>query len=163
MPSSPVREVKKPPSRDIVMTIADYLECDLTEGNRLLMTAHHDPIQPYRSGEALATFVQVARKVMQFVPLPVYTINRDWDVLDVNECLLAVASIARAEYEAIPAEMRNVIQMMFDPRSPVYHLLYLDHERWRCFAQRNIYGFKVQNAYCERESWYIEQVARWWE
>ncbi len=102
MPSSPVREVKKPPSRDIVMTIADYLACDLTERNRLLMTAHHDPIQPYRSGEALATFARVVRKVMRFVPLPAYTINRDWDVLDVNECLLALASITHAEYEAMP-------------------------------------------------------------
>ncbi|MFN3372557.1 MAG: hypothetical protein ACK44M_03195 [Chloroflexus sp.] len=97
---------------------------------------------------------------MRFVPLPAYIINRDWDVLDVNEDLLALARITRAEYEAIPAEMRNVIQMMFDPRSPVYHLLSLDHEQWRRFAQRNSYGFRVENADCERELWYIERVAR---
>ncbi|OAN49747.1 hypothetical protein A6A03_06730 [Chloroflexus islandicus] len=156
-------KLKKPPSRDIVMAIADYLECDLAERNRLLISAHHYPIQPYRSGETLATFVRVAREIMQFVPLPAYIINRDWDVLDVNEHLLALAGITRTEYEAIPVEMRNVIQMIFDPRSPVYPLLYLDHEQWRRFAQRNIYGFKVQNAYCEREPWYIERVARWRE
>ncbi len=154
-------KLKKPPSRDVVMAIADYLECDLAERNRLLISAHHYPIHPYRSGEVLATFVRVAREVMRFVPLPAYIINRDWDVLDVNEHLLAVAGITRAAYEAIPVEMRNVIQMIFDPRSPIYPLLYLDHERWCRFAQRNIYGFKVQNAYCERESWYIERVARW--
>ncbi|WP_322490038.1 hypothetical protein [Chloroflexus sp.] len=154
-------KLKKPPSRAIVMEIADYLECDLTERNRLLISAHHYPIQPYRSGETLATFVRLAREIMQFVPLPAYIINRDWDVLDVNEYLLAVVSITRGEYEAIPVEMRNIIQIIFDPHSPIYHLMHFDHEHWRRFAQRNIYGFKVQNAYCEREPWYIERVTRW--
>ncbi|WP_322496137.1 hypothetical protein [Chloroflexus sp.] len=70
-------KLKKPPSCDVVMAIADYLECDLTERNRLLISAHPYPIQLYWSGEALATFVRVDREVMRFVPLPAYIINRD--------------------------------------------------------------------------------------
>lgn len=154
-------KLKKPPSRDIVKVIADYLECDLAELNRLLISAHHYPIQLYRSGEALATFLRLAREIMQFIQLPAYIINRDWDLLDVNEYLLAVVGVTRAEYEAIPVEMRNVIQMIFDPNLPIYRLIHLDHEQWLRCAQRNIYGFKVQNAYCEREPWYIERVTRW--
>jgi len=78
----PMRQgrVTRPPRREIVMEIAEYLNCTLEERNRLLIAAHATPVAPYLTGEKLDEVLQVAIEVARSLPIPAIIINRDWRI-----------------------------------------------------------------------------------
>lgn len=69
--------ITRPPRRETVMAIADYLNCNLEERNRLLVAAGLAPIAPDVSGQALEDILQVAINIAHHLALPAMIINRD--------------------------------------------------------------------------------------
>lgn len=67
-------KIAKPPSKEKVMAIGNYLECTLEERNRLLLAANHAPIQPYLDRELLIPILRIAQSIAEYLPLPSYVI-----------------------------------------------------------------------------------------
>ncbi len=151
----------RPPQRNVVMDIADYLHCTLEERNRLLVAADVPPVLPYLSGEDLQCAVQVAMATAAYLPLPAYVINRDWQIHCLNDHILTLVGISRAVVEDIDPQRLSVLDVIFDPCLPVYEHLQINLENWEYVARQNIYGFKRENLLCRFDDWYVRQVERW--
>jgi hypothetical protein len=152
--------IRRPPRREVVLAIVDYLECTLAERNRLLIAAQYAPQQPYLTGAALAAALALAQETVDYVPLPAYVVTRAWDVRSTNAHLLTLFGATRAQVDAIPAEQRNILHLVFDPRLPLYARLSGTPEAWERSARRSIYGFKRDNVLCQDEAWYRQRVQR---
>ncbi len=152
--------ITRPPRREIVMEIADYLDCTLAERNRLLLAAHAAPISPYMTGERLAELLPVVISVAQQLNIPAMVINRDWRVHYQNAYMLESFAITPEQLAAIQPEQRNVLHLLFDPALPLQPNLIGFHDSWERMARQTIYAFKVANLLCERELWYTELVDR---
>jgi hypothetical protein len=154
-------EIKRPPPRDVVMNIASYFECTVEERNQFLRSAGYAQIPMYNDREELQVAMDIGRDVIQYTPLPAYVINRDWDIYLVNAYLLKMMGLTPEEYHNVPQTQRNIIQIIFDDTLPIRSRLEVDRESWEYIAQRNIFGFKYENQFCDYEDWYKERINRW--
>jgi hypothetical protein len=164
--------IRRPPRRAVVLAIADYLECTLTERNRLLVAAQYTPQQPYLTGAALTAALARAQETADYVPLPAYVVTREWDVRSTNAHLLTLVGATRAQVDAIPPEQRNILHLVFDPGLPLYERLSGTREAWERTARCSIYSFKRDNVLCQEEAWYrhrvqgllgLPRLAEYWE
>ncbi len=89
------------PCRETVMEIADYLNCNLEERNRLLVAAELPPVSSYLSGESLEAVLQVAISVAQNLAMPAMIINRDWKIHYFNEHLLRLYGVTSEQLVVI--------------------------------------------------------------
>lgn len=152
--------IRRPPRRQVVMELADYLECSLEERNRLLVAARYTAEQPYLQGAQLETALAIAQTVIDELPLPAHSLTRAWDIHLVNDQLLRLLGLEREQLMALPPEQRNVLQLVFDPELPLHTLLSPNPETWDQTARREVYGFKQQNQLCQYDDWYAERVAQ---
>src|SRR5215831_18686088 len=60
--------ITRPPRRQVVMDIADYLNCSLEERNRLLLAARLTPAESYHTGSHLQTLVALSAAAAQQLP-----------------------------------------------------------------------------------------------
>lgn len=152
----PMRQgrVTRPPRRDTVMEIADYLNCTLEERNRLLVAAHATPVAPYLTGAKLDEVLAVAVGVACSLPIPAIIINRDWRVHYINKHALTLNGVTPEQVAAIPATKLNILRLLFDPDLPLYPHLSQNHLSWTRMARQTIYGFKLANLLCQFEPWY---------
>lgn len=164
--------IRRPPRRQVVMELADYLECSLEERNRLLVAARYVPEQPYLQGGQLTDALAVAQTVIDELPLPAHSLTRDWDIHLLNDRLLRLLGIAPEQFATLPPEQRNVLQLVFDPELPLHALLSRNPEVWDRTARREVYGFKQQNQLCQYDDWYVARIeqlmqlphfARYWQ
>lgn len=151
-------KLKRPPSRTTVMEIADYLECNLEERNRLLVTAQYAPAPLYLQGDSLKKVVNLGTQIAEYLPLPAYIINRDWNILFLNDHILKLVGITLEEASNIEKHRLNILHLILDPDLPLYKLFIHDKKSWDYIARRNIYGFKVTNALSQYDDWFIMQV-----
>lgn len=152
--------IRRPPRREVVMEVADYLACSLVERNRLLAAARYALEQPYLAGTQLEAALAVAQQVIDELPLPAHSLTRDWSVHLVNRGLLRLLGLGAEQLPALPDQPLNVLELVFDPRLPLHSLLSPNPETWERTARREVYGFKLQNALCQYDEWYAQRVAR---
>jgi len=152
----PMRQgrVTRPPRREIVMDIADYLNCSLEERNRLLLAARATPVTPYLTGAKLEEALQAAIGVVQNLPLPAIIINRDWHIHYINQHTLTLNGVTPEDVLAIPPPQLNILHLLFDPALPLQPHLIQNRESWTRMARQTIYGFKMANLLCQFEPWY---------
>ncbi|MGH2453788.1 MAG: hypothetical protein ACRDF5_08495 [bacterium] len=152
----PMRQgrVTRPPRREKVMEIADYLSCTLEERNRLLVAAHATPVAPYLTGEKLEEVLQVAVGVARSLPIPALVINRDWRIHYLNPHTLTLNGVSAEQVAAIPADRLNILHLLFDPNLPLYPHLIQNRLSWTRMVRQTIYGFKLANLLCQFEPWY---------
>lgn len=155
--------IRRPPRREVVMEIADYLACSLAERNRLLAAARYALEQPYLAGAELQAALDVAQEVIDGLPLPAHSLTRDWNIHLANHSLWRLLGLGDEQLAALPGEQLNVLQLVFDPDLPLYSLLSPHPEAWERTARREVYGFKHQNELCRYDDWYHERVAGWME
>jgi len=150
--------IRRPPKRQVVMELADYLECSLDERNRLLVAARYAPEQPYLQGAQLEHALAVAQTVIDALPFPAHSLTRAWDIHIVNAQLVKLLGITQEQLQSLPAEQRNVLHLVFDPQLPLHALLSPNAEAWDRTARREIYGFKQQNQLCQYDAWYAARI-----
>lgn len=158
----PMRQgrVTRPPRRETVMEIADYLNCTLEERNRLLIAAATTPISPYLTGDGLAEVLPVAIAVAQSLAMPSVIINRDWHIHYINEHMLRLQDISPEQLTAVAPDHFNTLHLLFNPQLPSYPYLTQDQESWTRMARQTIYGFKMANQLCQFEPWYEALIAQ---
>ncbi|MBI3536799.1 MAG: hypothetical protein HY070_04465 [Chloroflexi bacterium] len=152
----PMRQgrVTRPPRREIVMDVADYLNCSLEERNRLLLAARATPVTPYLTGAKLEEALQAAIGVVQNLPLPAIIINRDWHIHYINQHTLTIIGVTPEDVIAIPPPKLNILHLLFDPVLPLYPHLIQNRESWTRMVRQTIFGFKMANLFCQFEPWY---------
>lgn len=153
-------KLKRPPPPNTIMEIADYLECNREERNRLLIAARYAPTPEYLRGEDLAPVVNLAKEIAQYIPLPAYIINRDWSILFLNQHILKFMGLTEEEVIKIAPDRLNILRLILDPELPVYHGLTQNLDSWEYMARRNIYGFKLENSLSQYEDWFEPHVTQ---
>ncbi len=152
--------ITRPPRREIVMEIADYLNCNLDERNRLLVAAELAPISHNLSGEALEKVLRVAISVAENLNMPAMIINRDWKIHYFNDHLIRLYGVTIEQLASIRPEQLNILNLLFDPQLPLYPRLIQNRDSWMRMARQTIYGFKSANTLYQFEPWYQDLVMR---
>jgi PAS domain-containing protein len=152
--------VRRPPRREVVMDIADYLQCTMTERNQLLVAARYAIEHPGPRGAELQQAVEALRAVMDKLPLPAYAVSRDWTILLINDNLLTVLGLAPEDVAGLPPQSRNVLRLLFDPALPVRALLEPDGGSWSRLAAFSVMRFIHDNLLWQYEPWYRAFIAR---
>jgi hypothetical protein len=153
------RVAKEVPSEQSVRILADVLECGIAQRNDILIAAGYTPDTPYLSGNALQASLKEASYILSYLPLPAYSITRDWDIHDINDYALQFLGIQRDVFDKIPQQQRNILHLIFDPSWPIRRLLGGNSPAWKQAARSNILGYKAANQGCKYEPWYVQRVA----
>lgn len=153
--------ITRPPRREIVMQIADYLNCTLEERNHLLISAEIAPIDLYLTGDALETCLQPTIAVAAAMELPAMVINRDWQIHFLNEQILTMYDVTAEQLQAIPTDQQNALRLLFDPHLPLYPNLIGNTTSWTRMVRQTIYGFKNANRLSQFERWYQNLIQQW--
>jgi transcriptional regulator with XRE-family HTH domain len=107
---------KSPPSREMVVRLAEALHMPLRERNTLLVAAGYAPMYPETALSTPAlTQVRHAIDLMlqQQEPYPAFLLNRYWDVLSANR---AAARISKLVLRGKTSSHANMIRHIFDPQ-----------------------------------------------
>ena len=150
------------PSRSMLMQIADYLECSLSERNDLLLAAQYLPEQPEWEGDALRRALERAQQIMETLPYPAMVVTRTFQVQAANEFFLRLFELP--PLDTLPSHQRSTIHFLFHPDfgrrstiSPEARAL------WQQHALSGIQLFKQQNALSQYDAWYQQSVQQWCE
>lgn len=150
------------PSRNEVMSIADFLKCTFGERNKLLIEADCSPIDDYIDDkQQLADIMLVAHKLVNYLPYPSFAVTRDDTLHEWNELTTILFNIPNQVLKATPERDRSVLRYIFDPSTPVYSLLTNNSKNtqwWRYTAKLNIFRFKSYNILCRNDQWYKDRV-----
>lgn len=158
----PMRQgrITRPPRREKVMEIADYLDCTLDERNDLLIAAECAPVEVYLTGTALSTPLRIATEIANAIQLPAIVINRDWRIHHLNAHVLSINSITpELLAHALPRDA-NLLQLLCDPRLPLYHNLINNRDSWTRMVRQTILAFKRANTLSRFEPWYQSLVTQ---
>ncbi|HEX2912853.1 MAG TPA: hypothetical protein VH186_18755 [Chloroflexia bacterium] len=150
------------PSREVVMALADYLECSLTERNDLLAVASYSPVEPLLKGDDLEAALKPARIILyKYLPYPAYIVNRNWDILEINPATLTLLGIEPQQLREMPPHVLNMLWLVFDPALMVRpQIESISNAYWVEVARRELVGFKLENRLSINEDWYREMMER---
>jgi hypothetical protein len=146
--------VRRPPRREVVLAVADYLQCSHAERNQLLTAAGYAAEQPAPGVAELRAALDTLSTFIETLPLPAYAVSRDWTVQLINDHLLRLLGLARAELIGLPAPKRNVLRLLFDPALPVRRLLEPDAASWSTLAAFTVMRFREDNEPWQYDHWY---------
>lgn len=152
--------ITRPPRREIVMGIADYLDCTIEERNRLLVSADLAPISPFPNEQDLNDILQVAIAVTKNLALPAMIINRDWRIHYFNEHLIRLYDVSPEQLAGIAPHQMNILYLLFDPKLPLYPRLIQNKPSWVRMARQTIFGFKSANTLYQFEPWYQDLISQ---
>jgi len=148
------------PSRSMLMTIADYLECSLSERNAILLAAQYLPEQPGWEGDDLRRALEHAQQIMETLPYPAIVVTHTFQVQAANEFALRLLELP--PLETIPPHQRSTIHFLFHP--DVCRRSTMNAEAramWQKHALSGIQLFKQQNVLFQYDAWYQQSVQQW--
>lgn len=150
------------PSRSMLMQIADYLECNLSERNALLLAAQYLPEQPELEGDELRQALERAQQIMETLPYPAMVVTHTFQVQAANEFALRLFELP--PLDAIPPHQRSTIHFLFHPNICRRSTMNAEARAlWQTHALSGIQLFKQQNALSQYETWYQQSVQQWCE
>jgi hypothetical protein len=152
--------ITRPPRREVVMELADYLECTLEERNRLLLAAGAAPIAPYLTGADLDAALRIATSVAEQLTIPSVIITRDWHIHYFNDRLLELFAVTPQQLAALAPHQFNVLHLLFDPALPLHPHLIQNRSSWTRMARQTIYAFKGANQLNQFDVWYSDVLAQ---
>jgi len=150
------------PSRSMLMTIADYLECSLSERNDLLLAAQYLPEQPEWEGDELRRALEQAQQIMEMLPYPAIVVTRTFQIQAANEFFLRLLELP--PLDTLPPHQRSTIHLLF--RSECRRRSTVNAEARAMLQKHMLYGiqlFKQQNVLSQYDSWYQEFVKQCYE
>ena len=146
--------VRRPPRQEVVLAVADYLQCSHAERNQLLTAAGYAAEQPAPGAAELRAALDTLSIFIETLPLPAYAVSRDWTVQLINDHLLRLLGLAQADLIGLPAPKRNVLRLLFDPALPVRRLLEPDAASWSTLAAFTVMRFREDNEPWQYDHWY---------
>ncbi|MGF1503901.1 MAG: hypothetical protein ACFB51_02000 [Anaerolineae bacterium] len=122
------------PQRDMVIAIADYLECPPAERDDLLMCAGYLPASYVLRDDEYRAAVAHAAFVARLLPLPAVVIGRYAQTLYANQPVFAKNMVPSLEYWQQNAQ-DNVIAWFFDPTLQAHHYYTASTTDWQHTAR----------------------------
>ncbi len=150
------------PSRSMLMTIVDYLECSLSERNDLLLAAQYLPEQPDLEGDALWRALPHAQQLMEMLPYPAIVVTHTSEVQAANEFFLRLFELP--SLDTIPQQQRTTIDFLFNPDLGMRVRTTFNAEAlatWQKHALYTVQLFKQQNVLYQYDAWCQQLVERW--
>lgn len=145
------------PSRSTLMQIADYLECNLSERNDLLLAAQYLPEQPEWEGDELRRALEHAQQLMETLPYPAIVVTHTFQIQAANEFFLRFLELPHLE--TFPQHQRTMIHFLFNQdfrkRSMVSAEMY---DIWQKHVLYGLQHFKQQNVLSQYDAWYQQFV-----
>jgi hypothetical protein len=142
-----------------VHEVADALECTLKQRNELLLAAGYTLKVSFPEGDELEALLVKLRSTLHYLPFPAYIVTRDWNIHDVNYYASLFVGIDIEDFNQIPSDDRNVLNLIFNPNMPFRKMLGGKTQSWTMIAKHNIFGFKSANQGCQYDKWYQKRVA----
>ena len=150
------------PSRSMLMTIADYLECNLSERNDLLLAAQYLPEQPEWEGDELRQALEHAQQIMETLPYPAAVVTHTLQVHAANEFFLRLMELP--PLDTVPPHQRTTVHFLFHPDFCKRTKMKADaRAMWQEHAISGIQLFKRQNVLFQYDAWYQQLVKQWCE
>jgi MmyB-like transcription regulator ligand binding domain len=148
------------PSRSMLMTIADYLECSLGERNDLLLAAQYLPEQPAWEGDALRRALEQAQQIMETLPYPAIVVTHTCQVQAANEFFLRLLELP--PLETLPPHQRSMMHFLFHPDFRRHSMINAEaHALWQKHALYAVQRFKQQNVLSQYDAWYQQSIQQW--
>lgn len=148
------------PSRSILMTIADYLECSLSERNDLLLAAQYLPEQPTLEGDALRQALEQAQQIMETLPYPAIVVTQRLQVHAANALFLRLLEVP--SLDTFAPHQRTTISFLFHPDFRVRSTINAEgHAMWQKHVMYALQHFKQLNVFSQYEAWYQQSVQLW--
>src|SRR5438876_4962751 len=150
------------PDRSMLMLIADYLECSLSERNDLLLAAQYVPEQPEWEGADLQRALEYAQQIMATLPYPASVVTRTFQVHAANGRFLRLFELP--SLDTIPPLQRSTLHFLLHP--DVYRRSTMHPEaraQWQQHMLSGIQLFKRQNMLSQYDEWYEQSVQKWCE
>jgi transcriptional regulator with XRE-family HTH domain len=150
------------PSRSMLMDIADYLECSLSERNDILLAAQYLPEQPELEGDALRQALEHAQQLMETLPYPAIVVTRTSQVQAANEFYLRLFELP--PLDTISPHQRTTIDFLFNPDFGIHLRSTFNaeaHAAWEKHALYAVQSFKQINVLYQYDAWYQQLVKRW--
>jgi len=145
------------PSRSMLMQIADYLECSLSERNDLLLAAQYLPEQPEWEGDELRRALEHAQQIMETLPYPAAVVTHAIQVQAANEFFLHLFELP--PLDSIPQHQRDTLHFLFRPE---FRRRFINNAEAHAMWQKQVlYGmryFKQQNMFYQYDAWYHQFV-----
>jgi hypothetical protein len=142
-----------------VYEVADALECTLKQRNELLLAAGYTLKVSFPEGDELEALLVNLRSTLHYLPFPAYIVTRDWNIHDVNHYASLFVGIDIEDFNKIPSDDRNVLNLIFNPHMPFRNMLGGKTQSWTMIAKHNIFGFKSANQGCQYDKWYQKRIA----
>jgi PAS domain-containing protein len=150
------------PSRSVLVQIADYLECSLSQRNDLLLAAQYLPEQPELEGDELRRALEQAQRVMETLPYPAIVVTQTFQIQAANEFFLRLLDLP--PLDTFPLHQRNMMHFLFHPdclRRVRCTISAEAHAMWQKHALYGIQSFKQQNVLYQYDAWYQQLVKQW--
>ncbi len=150
------------PSRAMLMTITDYLECSLSERNDLLLAAQYLPEQPELEGDELRRALEHAQQLMETLPYPAMVVTHTFQVQAANEFALRLLELP--PLDMIPPHQRTTLHFLFHPDVLTRSTINAEaRAMWQKHVLSGIQLFKQQNVLSQYDAWYQQSVRQWCE
>lgn len=147
------------PGRSMLLTIADYLECSLSQRNDLLLAAQYLPEQPEWEGDESQRALEQAQQVMETLPYPAIVVTHTFQVHAANEFFLRLLELP--SFDTFPPHQRNTIHFFFHPDFHVRARSTFNAEARATWQKHALYGiqlFKQNNVLYQYDAWYQQFV-----
>lgn len=132
------------PSRSMLMQIADYLECSLSQRNDILLAAQYVPEQPEWEGDALRRALEHAQQIMETLPYPAMVVTHTFQVQAANKFFVRLLELP--SLDTLPAHQRSMIHFLFHPNGCRHSMMNAEaHTLWQKHTLYALQLFKQQN------------------
>ncbi|GHO77749.1 hypothetical protein KSD_55200 [Ktedonobacter sp. SOSP1-85] len=149
------------PDRSLLMTIAYYLECSLSERNDILLAAQYVPEQTEWEGEELQQALERAHQLMETLPYPSIVITRSFQINAANEFALYLLEFP--SLETLLPHQRNLVYFLFRPLIRMRSSISAEaRATWQKQVLYGIQLFKQNNILYQYEPWYQDLMQQWY-
>ena len=148
------------PSRSMLMQIAGYLECSLSERNDLLLAAQYLPEQPEWEGDALRRALEQAQQIMEALPYPAMVVTHTFQVQAANEFSLRLLELP--SLDTVPPHQRTMMHFLLHPDVQARSMINAEiRAMWQKYVLYGLQRFKQQNVLSQYDAWYQQRVQQW--
>ncbi len=117
------------PERDMVIHIAEYLECTPAECDELLICAGYLPESFVLNDAQYQAAIRHAMLLMKLLPLPATVIGRYGEAIAANQAVFNKCNTSTME--ELSQSQRNIISWFFDPALSAHHSYAASPDDWR--------------------------------
>lgn len=134
----------RPPEPMVLHTLAQCLDCNVAETNKLLHAVNHQPL-PLRAPESNAH-----HRLLNYVPLPGFIIDHLWNIPEVNPLFWRLFAIPPEHWDGLRQERRNMLYLVFAKHLEFRDRITPDPKKypgeWERLVRVMVRAFKTQRA-----------------